>query len=361
MNKIRSWIKLLCAPEITRNKILRLIRQWGDPVDFLSGSRDILQDCAYISPLTSQYLFNGREPQCWAQVEQLVRKFGIKCVSLLDPLYPPLLKNIYDPPVCLFYRGDISQEGWRRPLAVVGTRKPSNYGRIAAQSICRGLVKHGFTVVSGLAYGIDTVAHKSSLDNGGRTIAILGCGVEQIYPARNAGLAEMILNKGLLVSEYIPGSRIERWNFPARNRIISGLALGCLVVEGSRKSGAMLTGRFALDQNRDLYALPGDIGRPQAEGPNYLIKLGAKIVTCVEDIIEEYDLVMKKDDDTLPELTPAESRIYGLLLENRPEITLDKLLVFSGLNIGELSALLLTLEIKKVVKKLPGNRIMPIF
>jgi len=197
--------------------------------------------------------------------------------------------------------------------------------------------------------------------NGGRTIAVFGTGVDQIYPPRNRELAEMIIQNGALISEFVPGSKAEKWNFPTRNRIISGLSLGSVIIEGGKKSGALLTAKFALDQNRDIFALPGDINRPQSAGPNYLIKLGAKIVTSADDILQEYDIKLDEQPLFFPELNEKEEKIYQIILNNKPEIHFDKLIIKTGYSVSEISTLLLSLELKNTIKKTAGNKIMPLY
>jgi DNA processing protein len=168
----------------------------------------------------------------------------------------------------------------------------------------------------------------------------------------------MIVENGCLLSEYNPGQKAEMWNFPARNRIISGLSFGCLVVEGNQQSGALLTAKFALDQNRDLFALPGDINREESSGPNSLIRMGAKCVTSPSDILDEYHISSSQDEQQyfFPELTPKEDKIYQFMLQNRPEVYFDQLIISMGCSVGELSTLLLSLELKKVIQRLPGSK-----
>ncbi|KQC10792.1 MAG: hypothetical protein APR54_11660 [Candidatus Cloacimonas sp. SDB] len=241
-------------------------------------------------------------------------------------------------------------------MALVGTRRPSNYGKLMAEKISSNLAEAGFTIVSGLAYGIDSIAHSSALNKGKKTVAVMATGVDMIYPPGNQNLSEKIIRNGAILSEYIPGSKAEKWYFPTRNRIISGLCAGTIVIEGSRKSGALLTAKFALDQNRDVFALPGDINRKQAEGPNYLIKMGAKPVTEICDILEEYDVQLSNDEISFPELNKLEKEIFQMIITSKPEINFDKLILKSGLDVNSLSSILLSLELKSLVKKVEGNR-----
>ena len=360
LERIKAWLTLLSAPEIGHATAIRLVKVLGEPVDFINEPSELIE-IDFISELAKEHLTNNLEPENWQNVCDLIEQYSIKFVSILDENYPETLKNIFDPPPFLFYRGEIRKDDFRRALAVVGTRKASNYGKLMTKKIVQELARSGFTIVSGLAYGIDTISHLAALDSGARTYAVMGTGVDQIYPSRNRELAERIMENGVLISEYIPGSKAERWNFPTRNRIISGLALGSFIIEGDKKSGALLTAKFAMDQNRDVFALPGDINRSQAEGPNYLIKLGAKIVTKASDILEEYELVMDSQDKPFPKLNEKEEIVYQILLNNKPEIHFDKLIVLTGFTVGEISTILLSLELRNVVKKVPGNKIVPLY
>lgn len=353
-------MQLLAAPEIGNAKAIKLAELLGEPAEFIGKSEAFLEIETF-SESAKEFLSNPPEPASWQRTIKLIEKYEIKFVSILDDDYPNLLRNIFDPPPFLFYRGNLRKDDLRRTIAIVGTRKASPYGKQMTQEIGEKLVQAGFTIVSGLAYGIDSIAHMGALNQGGKTIAVMGTGVDQIYPPENREIADEIIKTGVIISEFVPGSKAEKWNFPTRNRIISGLSLGCFIIEGSRKSGALLTAKFAMDQNRDVFALPGDINRPQAEGPNYLIKLGAKIVTCAQDILEEYDLVLDEQTRLFPKLSEAEDKIYQILLNNKPEIQFDNLLIKSGMNIGEISSILLNLELKNVIKKVPGNKIVAMY
>lgn len=361
MKKVKSWIQLLSAPDVGHAKAKRLVELLGSPDTFMHKKSDRLVDLDFIKEETKSYLANPQEPANWRVIASKLEKFNIKFVSILDSEYPPLLKSIYDPPLYFFYRGNLDKHKLKRCLAVVGTRKASNYGKMMTKQICSKLVEAGFTIVSGLAFGIDSIAHQSALETGGVTVAVMGTGCDQIYPPQNRQLAKNILENGLLISEYVPGQPVEKWNFPTRNRIISGLSIGTLAIEGSKKSGALLTTKFALDQNRDIFALPGDVNRLQAEGPNYLIKLGAKIVSSVNDILEEYDLQLNNEARRFPDLTKDEERLYNLIVQHKPEIQFDQLVIKSGFNVSELSTLLLNLELKSVIKKGAGNKVIPLY
>lgn len=361
MEHLKAWITLLRIPGLGENLVSRLVQEVAPPHELLAHP-ELLDDISWVSQHIKEGLRNPAQPEDWPRIAKLIEKFSIQYITITDPAYPAQLKSIFDPPPILYYRGQWRDELFQRDFAVVGTRKASAYGIAQTRRLTLELARAGFTIVSGLAFGVDGTAHTAALDAGGKTLAVMGTGADQIYPSRHRELATGILdNGGLLISERCPGSRAERWHFPTRNRIISGLSLGTLVIEGSRKSGALLTSKFAMDQNRDVFALPGDVNRPEAEGPNYLIKLGAKIVTSAQDILEEYQMMLHSGGEQLPEMTPDEKKLYKLLLKHRPEIQFDLLLIESQLEMGELSTLLLMLELKGLIRKTAGNNIAPLF
>ncbi len=222
--------------------------------------------------------------QAWEKLE----KSKIKFVLPSEKEYPFLLKEISVPPRGLYYQGNFFPE--MIPLAVVGTRKISNYGKTVAKKIVQELVRYNFIIVSGLAEGVDTIAHQTALKNGGRTIAILGSGLDNIYPASNQKLAQQIIQMGAVVSEYPLGTLPHRSNFPCRNRIISGLSWGTLVIEAPIKSGALITANFALEQNREVFAIPGPVFQLNSQGTNRLIQEGAKLVININDILKELNI-----------------------------------------------------------------------
>lgn len=212
-------------------------------------------------------------------------KKEIKFYCLVDEEYPEILKQIPDPPLAIFIKGDLGN--LEKAIAVVGTRRMTGYGGRACASLCKDLVLAGATIVSGMARGIDTVAHRTALENGGRTVAVLGTGVDIIYPPENREIYYKILKNGAVVSEISPGSDVEKGAFRFRNRIISGLSKGVVVVEGAKESGSLITARYALDQGRDVFAVPGPINSVMSEGPAYLISQGAKLIMSGQEVIEE--------------------------------------------------------------------------
>ncbi|MEZ4520462.1 MAG: DNA-processing protein DprA [Thermomicrobiales bacterium] len=280
-----------------------------------------------------------------------IRQAGVRILTIDDPDYPRLLREIPHAPAVLYIRGELQPED-ELALAMVGTRKATAYGADMARRFAHDLGRSDVTVVSGLALGIDTVAHHAAIDAGGRTIAVLGSGVDVVYPSRNRKLAESVVNHGALVSEYPLGTRPDARNFPARNRIISGLSRGVLVVEAPAKSGALITASFAADQGRDVYAIPGSARSPASSGCHNLIRDGATLVTSARQILEELLVeVSRAAVQTRLELpeAPDERALYNLIGAEPRHI--DELCHASGLPIQETSGALVALELKGLVRQ----------
>ncbi|MGO4531374.1 DNA-processing protein DprA [Paenibacillus sp. 2TAF8] len=298
---------------------------------------------------------------------------GIEVITYLDSNYPILMKETVQPPWIMYARGDI--ELLNTPsIAMVGTRMPTVYGRKVGERLAEQLSQAGLTIVSGLARGIDRVCHEAVLRAGGKTIAVFGTGVDTVYPPENTSLAEQIAETGLLLSEYPLGTRARQGLFPERNRIIAGLTLGTLVVEADIRSGSLITADAALEAGRDVFAVPGPITSPKSRGAHNLIRQGAKLVTCVADLLEEYHLDLQNAEQ-LPynrgrsaensgpaeqglfpdiELSTDEQRIIVLL--EQEEQSLDQLIDRLGWDFGHLHSVLLSLIIKKQISQLPGTK-----
>ena len=287
-----------------------------------------------------------------------------KVVALEDALYPAWLRTIADPPPVLYCHG-LPEPRDRQAVAIVGARKATSYGLRITETLARELSGAGFTIVSGFARGIDAAAHRAALEAGGRTIAVLGCGLDVDYPPEHADLREEIATCGAVLTEFAPGTKPLAHHFPRRNRIISGLSLGVIVVEAAEDSGSLITARLALDQGRDVFAVPGPIDAALSRGPHGLIKQGAKLVETVDDIVEE--LLPQIDTAGIPKRRPvlaeaAElpnlSSEERLLLDqmSREPLHLDDLTERSGLTPGGVAGILLGLELKDVVRQLPGQR-----
>jgi DNA processing protein len=288
-----------------------------------------------------------------AEVGRLARA-GVKVTTWEDAAYPPNLRQVYNPPPVLYVRGSIeTRDEWA--VALVGTRRASVYGKEAAQMLSAGLAQAGVTVVSGLARGIDTAAHRACLDAGGRTLAVLGCGVDIVYPQENARLAAEIVERGALVSEYPLGTRPESRNFPPRNRIVSGLALGTLVVEADVGSGALITADFAAEQGREVMAVPGSIFARNCRGTNRLIQQGAKMVCSVSDVLEELNLTMVSEQAQVRAILP-ENETEALLLKHlsAEPLHVDALGQAVHLPIAQVSSTLALMELKGLVRQVGG-------
>lgn len=288
-----------------------------------------------------------------------IEKRGMRVVSIDADEYPENLKNIYDPPLVLYMRGNIRK--CVRNVAVVGSRRCSRYGRLAAESIAKKLAMLGIGIISGLARGIDTEAHRGALDGDGYTCAVLGCGCDVVYPPENRTLMREIESRGAIISEYRPGTEPFSFNFPPRNRIISGISDGVLVIEAGEKSGALITASFGLEQGRDIFAVPGSIFESYSKGSNRLIKDGAAPVTCAEDVLNALGLEFKEMacESAGENLSPAERTVWNIISDS--PIYIDELTYKTSMKIGELNSLLTSMELKGSIKILPGKYIVRAF
>jgi DNA processing protein len=303
---------------------------------------------------------NIRSFSQWDEVEKQVdglEKRGLSAVCYGDKAYPAALKEIPDAPVVLYTKGTYQPED-RYGIAVVGSRKYSPYGEVVTQKISGGLAAAGFTVISGMARGIDTFAHRSALASGGRTLAVLGSGLDIFYPAENRGLMEKIAESGCVISEFPLGTEPNRENFPRRNRLISGLSMGVLVVEAAEGSGSLITASIALEQNREVFAVPGNITSVTSAGTNMLIRQGARIVTKADDIIEELAPMLKgfirSETRDQVELTEEEKGLCACMTREPQHI--DVISREIRLPVQKILDILLSLELKGVVRQSDGKR-----
>lgn len=289
----------------------------------------------------------------WRRLQEL----NISCISPECPSYPPLLKQIPQPPPLLYCRGSLRDED-NLSIAVVGSRRCTFYGKEVAHRIAGDLSAAGITVVSGMALGIDTAAHRGALDANGRTVAVLGCGPERCYPPRNADLMAAMINSGAVLSEFPLDTNPLPQNFPQRNRIISGLSLGTVVVEATEKSGALITAQYALEQNREVFAVPGNVGSPYSRGCHRLLREGARLVETVGDILEELavgPVFRETAVSTQPEAKLAEEERRILELVPYQPLHMDEIIRLSGESAAYVGPLLLTLELKGFLRQLPGK------
>lgn len=347
-----SLIKLYSINGIGSQALHKLKRTFGSFQNALLAGRN---EWLTILPELKRWDMESRSAPIDVYAEQIIRGcFDI--ITIEDDDYPPMLRVIGQAPFILFYRG--CPEVLRQLcLAIVGSRKASAYGKKIARELARDLAAAGVVVVSGLARGIDSEAHQGAIDGSGATIAVLGSGIDVVYPPENHKLYEKILEQGAIVSEFLPGSHPEANNFPRRNRIISGLSSGVLVVEARQKSGALITADFALEQGRDVFAVPGPVSSESSKGTNNLIKQGAKLVSTAEDILEEYVAPSPgrriEEQQTLLMLDRYEEEILKYI--GYEATHMNDILTASSMNNGLASTLLLKLELYGLIKCLPGN------
>lgn len=299
---------------------------------------------------------HGGDPSFVEAQSVLLKTAAAELITFWDDRYPPLLRKIVDPPLLLFIRGNIDVLS-RHCIAIVGTRMPSMYGKMMADRLAKELASYDLAIVSGLARGVDTVAHHAVVQSGGRTIAVLGSGVDTIYPEENKKLAEQIMQFGALVSEFPMGAKPDAPHFPRRNRIIAGLSKGTLVVEAGNKSGALITADLALEQGREVFALPGNVSNPKSLGCNKLIQQGAKLVITIEDIVEEFEggrrSLKKNTGEPTVLLTEKEKSVYSVLTAEPQHI--DRIAQLCQLTISETLSTLLNLELKNIILQTAGK------
>lgn len=355
-----ALLRLIQVDGVGSSRIRSLVGRFRTPGAVLDASEAALASVDGIDRTTATKIKRAGGEDFARQQLQRMRRLGVRLITFWDAEYPALLKQIYDPPVVLFVRGEIRPED-RNAVAVVGTRQPSAYGKLVTERLTADLVRHGLTVISGLAYGIDTLAHNAAVQHGGRTMAVLGSGLDRIYPGVNKALAEWIAKQGALVSEFPLGTKPDRNHFPRRNRIIGGLSLGTLVIEAGDRSGALITAAMALEQNREVFAVPGNIDSARSLGTNELIKQGAKLVTSVDDVLTEIAAHLQVLTGPVREATPAipdnlteEEKSLLEHITNEPS-HIDKIALAAQKSPAEVLSVLLSLELKEVVKQLSGK------
>ncbi len=362
MEDLKYWLALLHTPGIGSRRFRVLLKKAGTPAALFRASPSEWSALG----LNDAVIGHLRSPD-WEEVEkelQWLEQSGRHLITLIDPRYPSLLREIPDPPPLLFVQGDprlLSEP----QLAMVGSRNPSTSGRKTARDFARFLARAGITITSGLATGIDGASHTGALDEAGTTIAVTGTGLDRIYPARHRELAHRIAEQGALVSEFPPGTPARPGHFPRRNRIISGLSLGTLVVEAARQSGSLISARLAAEQGREVFAIPGSIHNPLARGCHALIRQGAKLVETVEDVLEELapllgslELSAEQPSTTLESEAQEPDEEYRLLLDcmEFDPVSIDLLIERSGLTTDAVSSMLLLLELEGHVLSAPGGR-----
>ena len=351
------WLALNSIPGFGPVLIKALLDRLGDPKRVFEASRRELERVDGIGEQLAEVI---KQTDVRGKVHRelkFIEKVKASIVTIRDQSYPNNLRQIYDSPPLLYVRGSLQP---RDDLAIsmVGSRLASNYGRMITEKIAGDLASQGVTMVSGMARGIDSAAHRGALSVGGRTIAVLGCGVDIVYPPENRHLFEEIVAHGAVISEFPMSTPPEGMNFPRRNRIISGLSLGVVIVQASARSGSLITARLALEQNRDVFAVPGNIGMVGSQGTNRLIKQGAKLIESAEDILEEvlprFRHQGPESEDRYLSLEEEEERVF-CLLEDEP-IHIDSIIAQTGMSASCVSTILLQLELKGLVQQLSGKR-----
>ncbi|MCX8105108.1 MAG: DNA-processing protein DprA [Ignavibacterium album] len=354
---------LLSVERIGPAKIRSLLSKFRNLHNILNASVIDLQEVEGISKELSSRIrkISSKKEEVKEFVEKelsTLNKINGRIITVWDEDYPQLLKKIYDPPLLLYVKGKFDDRD-DYSIAVVGTRGPTNYGKIQTERIVADLAIQGITIVSGMARGIDSIAHKTALKNNSRTIAVIGSGLDVVYPPENKKLFEEISENGVIITEFPLGTKPDAVNFPKRNRIISGIALGTLVIETGINGGAMQTARLALDQNREVFAVPGNLGVRQSEGTNLLIQRGeAELIISAEDILTELELKLKPvigKNIPKPEkdLNMFEEKIYNSLTDE--PLHIDKISEITNLSTSDCLVHLLSLEFKGLVKQLPGK------
>ncbi len=358
MSDLRYWVGLSLVPEVGPVISRKLLSEMGSPENIFRAG---LKDLQAVKGLTSQKAGNIRNFSLWDSVEKIMEiteKSGTMVIRYQDESYPEVLKDVDGAPIVLYMKGKYVPED-RYGIGVVGSRRHTAYGEAVTRRLSGELASSGFTIISGMARGIDTLSHKSALHAGGRTIAVLGSGLDVFYPPENRGLMEKIAASGCVLSEFPPGTMPLKENFPRRNRLISGLSLGVLIVEATTDSGSLITANYALEQNKEVFAVPGNITSQNSEGTNALIRQGAKMVLGASDIIEELAPVLRgfigrRRSQTQPELSDEERAVCRFLTKEPMHI--DLLSRESGLPVHKILDLLLALELKDVVRQSGGKR-----
>jgi DNA processing protein len=359
------------TPGLGSRLIGKLLRQFGSPEKIFRASLTELEACQL--PAAPAQAIQSRNAHKEAEAELVrVRKLGCRLLNWSDPEYPQRLLEIYDPPPLLYVRGDVSVLN-RHSISMVGTRRPTPYGNQVAERLGKDLAEHGLTIVSGMARGIDSSAHQGACKAlQGATVGVLGTGVDVMYPKENKKLFAEVEKRGALISEFPLGAHPAPENFPVRNRIVAGMSLGVVIVQGAQYSGSLITARLGMEFGREVYGVPGNITTDVSFAPNQLIKQGAKLVTSWEDVVEELPTEIRAelfpvDDTTVEErtslfvkaLSPVEKKIFSLLAVDE-SIHVDEMVEKSELNSSEVLAALCEMEMKGMVRQMPGKQFIKV-
>src|SRR5258707_15752129 len=362
-----SWLALALTPGLASRLSARLLKEFGSPEEVFRAPLPHLERCRLPSMVAQAVHKKQSFKRAEKELASTLRIDRCRLLNWTEPEYPPSLLQIYDPPVLLYVRGDV-QVLAQPSIGIVGTRRPTLYGTQMAERLGREIAARGLVVVSGLARGVDAIAHQGAMAVNGRAIGVLGTGVDVCYPKENRKLYEKVLERGAIISEFPLRTHPAPENFPIRNRIVAGMPLGVVVVEGAQYSGSLITERLAMEFGREVFGVPGNVTQPVSFAPNQLIKQGAKLVTCAEDVIEELStpiraaLVQAEKPEAeqrnllaAAALNGSEKKLYELLSPEEPA-HIDDIVERSGLNSSEVLATLFDLEMKGIIRQLPGKQ-----
>lgn len=361
VNEREACVALNMMSRIGPVGVRKLIEALGSVQAIFGASRDDLRSARGIGRETAEAIVEQRDALDWRGEMERAEREGLRVLTPGDAEYPPSLKQIYDPPLALYVRGQVETRD-RHAVAVVGTRRPTLYGRETTARLTGQLARSGLTIVSGLAEGVDTVAHEAALAAGGRTLAVIGSGMDCLYPSSNEALAERVAVQGAVLSEFPFGRKPDKTTFPIRNRVVSGLSMGVLVTEAGRTSGALITVRQALDQGRTVFAVPGRIDSNASQGTNELLKQGAQCVTGVDDVLSAFEMLIPKSAVTpagggaarfAPALSEREAVVVELIRGGLQDV--DGLIRQSGISAADIGTVLVGLEMKRVARMRPGR------
>jgi len=362
-----SWLALALTPGLASRLSARVLRKVGSPDGVFRASRAELESCNLPEQVAQAIVKKESFKRAEKELDGVRKIANCTLLNWTEPEYPQTLLQIYDPPVLLYVRGDVQILNLPS-LGIVGTRRPTLYGTQMAQRLGRDLAARGLVIASGLARGIDAIGHQGALDANGRAIGVLGTGIDVCYPKENKKLYEKVLERGAIISEFPLRTHPAPENFPVRNRIVAGMPLGVVVIEGAQYSGSLITARLAMEFGREVFGVPGNVTQPVSFAPNLLIKQGAKLVTNAEDVIEELPtpvraaLVQAEQPEAeqrnllaAASLNGSEKKLYELLSADEPR-HIDDIVERSGLNSSEVLATLFNLEMKGIIRQLPGKQ-----
>lgn len=366
-----GWLALALTPGLGVRMAGKLLAEFGSPDAVFAASLTALE-AQRLPAAVAQAIHSRQSISAAAKELAQAQAAGCSLLTWDDPDYPSRLREIYDPPPLLYVRGDTGLLN-RHLIAIVGARRPTPYGNQMAEKLARDLADRGLVILSGLARGIDASAHHGALSSvRGTTIGVLGCGIDVVYPKENKKIFAEMEQRGAIISEFPMGTFPAPQNFPIRNRLIAGMALGVVVVEGAQYSGSLITARLAMEFGREVYGVPGHATQPASFGPHQLIKQGAKLVTNWDDVVEELPTPVRAElmpvESASPEernsliqesLAPAERPLYSLLTVDQAR-HVDELVELSGLSSSEVLAALFDLELKGVIRQLPGKQFLKV-